>query len=116
MGPLRSTVSIWTSLGILLVAGIVHIVVVAMPDWARFPEVVSSIHTIPSSTAGLWRVCTSTFCVSYKGDGEKCCLPSVEVRDWSLIMGRGGYKMGGGGGGAREVLPLRKGGGGQKKF
>ena len=32
------------------------------------------------------------------------------LRDWSLITGRGGgYKMGGG---AREVLPLRKGGGG----
>ena len=30
------------------------------------------------------------------------------VRDWSLIMGRGGYKTGGGG--AHEVLPLRKGG------
>ena len=45
------------------------------------------------------------------------------IRDWSLITGRGGYKMGGGG--AREVLPLRKGGaekvlamlkGGHKKF
>ena len=45
------------------------------------------------------------------------------LRDWSLITGRGGYKMGGG---AREVLPLRKGGaekvlamlkgGGHKKF
>ena len=36
------------------------------------------------------------------------------VRDWSLIMGRGGgYKTGGG---ARELLPLRKGGGGRKKF
>ena len=31
------------------------------------------------------------------------------IRDWSLITGRGGYKMGGG---AREVFPLRKGGGG----
>ena len=31
------------------------------------------------------------------------------LRDWSLITGRGGYKMGGG---AREVFPLRKGEGG----
>ena len=30
-----------------------------------------------------------------------------DVRDWSLITGRGGHKTGGG---AREVLPLRKGG------
>ena len=46
----------------------------------------------------------------------------IQVRDWSLITGRGGYKTGGG---AREVLPLRKGGaekvlamlkGGHKKF
>ena len=36
------------------------------------------------------------------------------IRDWSLIMGRGGYKTRGGG--AREVLPLRKGGGGGKSF
>ena len=40
------------------------------------------------------------------------------LRDWSLITGRGG---GGGlqngrGGGACEVLPLRKGGGGQQQF
>ena len=35
------------------------------------------------------------------------------IRDWSLITGRGGYKMGGGGA-AREVLPLRKGGGAEK--
>ena len=47
---------------------------------------------------------------------------TIEVRDWSLITGRGGYQTGGG---AREVLPLRKGGaekvlamlkGGHKKF
>ena len=37
------------------------------------------------------------------------------VRDWSLIMGRGGgYKTGGGG--PREVLCLPKGGGGGKSF
>ena len=35
----------------------------------------------------------------------------IHVRDWSIIMGRGGYKTGGG---ACEVLPLRKGGGAQK--
>ena len=36
------------------------------------------------------------------------------LRDWSLITGRGGgYKTGGG---AREVLPLRKGGGGGNSF
>ena len=35
------------------------------------------------------------------------CVALRRVRDWSLIMGRGGYKTGGG---AREVLPLRKGG------
>ena len=34
------------------------------------------------------------------------------LRNWSLITGRGGYKMGGG---AREVLPLQKGGGGAGK-
>ena len=34
-----------------------------------------------------------------------------QLRDWSLITGRGGsYKTGGGG--ACEVLPLQKGGGG----
>ena len=33
--------------------------------------------------------------------------------DWSLITGRGGGYKTGGGGGAREVLPLRKGGGGK---
>ena len=47
-----------------------------------------------------------------------------EVRDWSLITGRGGLQNGRRGG-AREVLPLRKGGaekvlamlkGGHKKF
>ena len=39
----------------------------------------------------------------------------VNPRDWSLITGRGGgYKTGGRG--AREVLPLRKGGGGGKSF
>ena len=44
-----------------------------------------------------------------------------EVRDWSLIMGRGGGLQNGRGGGARDVLPLRKsfshaeGGGGHKK-
>ena len=31
----------------------------------------------------------------------------ADIRDWSLITGRGGYKTGGG---AHEVLPLRKGG------
>ena len=37
----------------------------------------------------------------------------INVREWSLITGRGGgYKTGGGG--AREVLPLRKGGGAEK--
>ena len=38
------------------------------------------------------------------------CTDSYEsdLRDWSLITGRGGYKTGGGG--ACEVLPLRKGG------
>ena len=37
------------------------------------------------------------------------------LRDWSLITGRGGYKMGGGE--ACEVLPLQKGrGGGQRKL
>ena len=36
------------------------------------------------------------------------------IREWSLITGRGGgYKTGGG---AREVLPLKKGGGGGKSF
>ena len=30
-----------------------------------------------------------------------------DIRDWSLITGRGGYKTGGG---AHEALPLRKGG------
>ena len=35
-----------------------------------------------------------------------------QLRDWSLITGRGGYETGGGG--AHEVLPLRK--GGWKKF
>ena len=39
-------------------------------------------------------------------------LHSPILREWSLITGRGGgYKTGGGG--AREVLPLRKGGGGK---
>ena len=37
-------------------------------------------------------------------------------RDWSLITGRGGGYKTGGAGGAREVLPLRKGGGGGKSF
>ena len=36
-----------------------------------------------------------------------------DLRDWSLIMGTGGYKMAEGGG-AREVLPVRKGGGAEK--
>ena len=53
------------------------------------------------------------------GNEHATCL---NIRDWSLISGRGGYKTGGG---AREVLPLRKGGeekvlamlkGGHKKF
>ena len=38
-----------------------------------------------------------------------------KIRDWSLITGRGGLQNGRGGG-AREVLPLRKGGGGGKSF
>ena len=45
---------------------------------------------------------------------KKCKLARFHeyiIRDWSLITGRGGYKTGGGG--AREVLPLRKGGGGK---
>ena len=38
---------------------------------------------------------------------------SAQVREWSLITGRGGgYTTGGGGGGQVEVLPLQKGGGG----
>ena len=36
-----------------------------------------------------------------------------QLRDWSLIMGRGGLQNGRG---ACEVLPLRKGGGGGKSF
>ena len=41
--------------------------------------------------------------------GGKC---KWSIRDWSLITGRGGgYKTGGG---AREVLRLRKGGGGKR--
>ena len=40
-------------------------------------------------------------------------MESVELRDWSLITGRGGATKREGGG-AREVLPLRK--GGRKKF
>ena len=40
-------------------------------------------------------------------------MTHLEIRDWSLITGRGGgYKTGGG---AREVLPLRK-GGAEKSF
>ena len=41
----------------------------------------------------------------------KTTANSSDLRDWSLITGRGGggYKTGGG---TREVLPLRKGGGG----
>ena len=35
------------------------------------------------------------------------------LRDWSLITGRGGLQNGRG---AREVLPLRKGGGGGNSF
>ena len=39
------------------------------------------------------------------------------LRDWSLITGRGGGATKQEGGGAREVLPLRKGGGGgRNKF
>ena len=34
-----------------------------------------------------------------------------DIRDWSLITGRGGLQNGGG---AREVLPLRKGGGAEQ--
>ena len=42
-------------------------------------------------------------------------ISGCELRDWSLITGRGGgYKTGGGG--ACEVLPLRKGGEGGKSF
>ena len=37
------------------------------------------------------------------------------LRDWSLITGRG-WSTKREGGGAREVLPLRKGGGGGKSF
>ena len=36
---------------------------------------------------------------------------ATSVREWSLITGRGGLQNGRGG--AREVLPLRKGGGGK---
>ena len=39
---------------------------------------------------------------------------TLVVRDWSLIMGRGGATKREGE--AREVLPLRKGGGGGKSF
>ena len=43
---------------------------------------------------------------------------SPEVRDWSLITGRGGggYKTGGGGGGHVKFYPYEKGGGGRKRF
>ena len=43
-----------------------------------------------------------------------CTVINIIVRDWSLITGRGDYKMGrgGGGAGACEVLPLQKRGGG----
>ena len=34
------------------------------------------------------------------------------VRDWSLIMGRGGYKTGGGGGGQTKFYPYKREGGG----
>ena len=40
---------------------------------------------------------------------------SDKVRDWSLIIGRGGLQNRSRGGGAREDLPLRKGGGGGGK-
>ena len=36
-------------------------------------------------------------------------IPGIMLRDWSLIMGRGGGLQNGRGG-AREVLPLQKGG------
>ena len=39
-------------------------------------------------------------------------LPNPNLRDWSLITGRGATKREGGG--ACEVLPLRKGGGMEK--
>ena len=37
-----------------------------------------------------------------------------DIKDWSLITGRGGLQNGRGG--ACEVLPLRKGGEGGKRF
>ena len=60
--------------------------------------------------------------IPYRGEDRVHALWSVLLlccflRDWSLIRptGRreGGYKTGGWGGGACEVLPLRKGGGGE---
>ena len=51
-------------------------------------------------------------CSSVRLQGRILLFSLHGVRDWSLITGRGGgYKTGGGG--AREVLPLRKGGGGK---
>ena len=38
-------------------------------------------------------------------------MTKMNIRDWSLIMGRGGGPTKREGVGAREVLPLRKGGG-----
>ena len=54
-------------------------------------------------------------------------LMNGNIRDWSLIMGRRGYKTGGGGaskalplrkwgGGAGQVLAMLKGGGGYNRF
>ena len=38
---------------------------------------------------------------------KRGCLNDFQVRDWSLITGKGGgIQIGRGGGGAREVLPL----------
>ena len=39
----------------------------------------------------------------------------AQLRDWSLITGRGGGLQNGRGGVVCEVLPLRKGGGGAEK-
>ena len=56
---------------------------------------------------------------------SKSATGHIYLRDWSLITGRGGYKMGGGGhvkfdpyekGGAEKLLAMLKGGGDTKCF
>ena len=56
-------------------------------------------------------ICTKQEAAHTQSAKVSTCYTLWHFGDWSLITGRGGYKLQEGGGGISEVLPLQKKGG-----